>query len=268
MKLHDWWIVPLVLALSACTSLSDRPGDAVRNELIPSGKLRFGVVAGPERTGFFVIRKADGQPDGVTVDLARELARRLGAPVEFVVASSSGQITDLLSSGKLDAAFIPPDEERRKSVDFGTLYVVDENTYMVRGDSKMKTVPDVDYPGIRVIAIAGTATSRNAARALRNATITQAKSVDDALEMLREGRADAFALSRGALAPLVQRLPGARILDGSFERIGTAIAIPKGRPNALSYVTAFIEDAKASGLVQRTFDTYGLKNKVAAPGER
>ena len=140
---------------------------------------------------------------------------------------------------------------------------------MVPGGSKIKSIADVDYPGARVIAIAGTATSRTAARLLKNATITQVKSVDEALEMLRTGKADAFALAHGALTPLVQRVPGARILDGSFYRTGSAIAIPKDRPNALSYATAFVEDAKASGLVQRAFDNYGLKsNKVAGPGER
>jgi polar amino acid transport system substrate-binding protein len=269
MKLRESWLVPVVLALCACTTPSNQPSGAVRNELTPTGKLRFGVVAAPARTEFFVVKGADGQPQGVTVDLARELGRRLGTPVEFVVASSSGDLTDSLSSGKLDAAFMPPDEERKKRLDFGTLYFVDENTYMVPGGSKIKTIADVDYPGTRVIAITGTATSRVAARLLKNATVTPVKSVDDALEMLRTGKADAFALTHQSLAPLVPRVPGARILDGSFNRIGAAIAIPKNRPNALSYVTAFTEDAKASGLVQRAFDNAGLKgSKVAAPGER
>jgi polar amino acid transport system substrate-binding protein len=133
----------------------------------------------------------------------------------------------------------------------------------------MRTVADVDYPGARVIAITGTATSRTVTRLLKNATITPVKSADDALEMLRAGAADAFALSRGSLTPLVSRVPGARILDGSFNRIGTAIAIPKNRPNALSFVTAFVEDAKASGFVQRAFDNAGVKGvQVAGPGER
>jgi polar amino acid transport system substrate-binding protein len=269
MKLRDLLLVPVVLALCACTTPSNQPSDAVRHELAPTGRLRFGVVAGAERTEFFVVKGADGYPNGVTVDLARELGRRLAAPVEFVVASSSGQLTEMLSAGKLDAAIMPPDEERRKILDFGTYYFVDENTYMVPGGSKIKTIADVDYPGARVIAIVGTTTSRTAARLLKSTTVTSVKSIDDALEMLRTGKADAFALTHASLAPLVPRVPGARILEGSFNRIGIAIAIPKNRPNALSYVTAFTEDAKASGFVQRAFDNAGLKaSKPAAPGER
>jgi polar amino acid transport system substrate-binding protein len=241
----------------------------VRSELIPAGKLRFGVVAAPAATEFFVAKGADGEPRGVTADLARELGRRLGAPVEFVVVSSSGELTEPLAAGKLDAAFMPPDEERRKRLDFGTLYFVDENTYMVPPGSGIRTMAEVDFSGSRVIAIAGTATSRTAARVLKNATVMQVKSVDDALDMLRTGKADAFALARAALAPLAPRVPGARILEGSFNKVGVGLAIPKNRPNALAYITAFTEEAKASGLVRRTFDGNGFKaSKVAAPGER
>jgi polar amino acid transport system substrate-binding protein len=261
--------VLVALLLCACAGTSDRPSDAVRNELTPTGKLRFGVVAAPARTSFFVARGADGQPQGVAADLARELGRRLSAPVEFTIVSSSGELVDTLASGRLDAAFMPPDDERRKRLDFGTLYVADENTYLVPAGSKIRTIADVDYAGARVVAIAGTATSRVIARLLKSATIIQVKSIDDALEMLRTGKADAFALARDSLAPLVSRLPGSRVLEGSFNRVGVAIAVPKHRPNALAYATQFIEDAKGSGLLRRMFDDAGLKNiAVAKPGER
>jgi polar amino acid transport system substrate-binding protein len=124
-----------------------------------------------------------------------------------------------------------------------SLYFVDENAYLVPAGSTIQSIAEVDYPGARVIAIAGTTTSRTATRVLKSATVTQVKSVDDALDMLRTGKADAFALARAALAPLVRRVPGARILDGSFNRVGVGMAIPKNRPNALAYVTAFTEDA-------------------------
>ena len=267
MKAHLAAVVALMVF--ACTTPSMAPSDAVRSESAPTGRLRFGVVAAPERTAFFVVKNADGQPEGVTVDLARELARRLGVPVEFTVTASSGELTELLGAAKLDAAFMPPDEERRRRLDFGTLYNVSENTYLVPAGSKVRTVADVDYAGARVVAIDGTATSRTAGRLLKQAKVTLVKSVDQALEMLRAGKADAFALSRGSLAPLVGRVPGSRITEGSFNRIGAAIALPKNRPNALSYATAFVEEAKASGLVQRTFEKHGLKDaQVAGPGER
>ena len=235
------------------------------DELVPAGTLRFGVVSAPEKTSFFGARDADGAPRGGTVDLARELARQAGTPIEFLVAPNSGELTDALTSGALDAAFMPVDEERSKRVAFGPAYFVFENTYLVRAGSAITRIAEVDRPGVRVIGIAGTTTIRTSGRLLKNTTIAPVNSVDQALEMLAASGADAFALTRDSLQPLAARVPGARILDGAFHRTGTAIAVQKNRPGALAYVTAFMEHAKASGLVRRAFDDAGLPHLEVAP---
>lgn len=264
MSLRVSCLVPLLLGLWGCATPGGGPSDAVRNELTPTGKLRFGVVAGAERTEFFVVKGADGQPNGVTVDLARELGRRLGAPVEFKVASSPLELTEMLLGGKVDAAVMPPDKWGRQRLDFGTFYFVDRDTYMVPRGSRVKTIDQVDSRRVRVIAIEGSTTERSAARRLRYARVNAVDSIDQALEMLRTGQADALAFTQASLAPLVDRVPGSRILEGSFERVGLAFAVPKNRLYALDYVTIFTEYAKASGLVQRAFDNAGLKDSRPA----
>ncbi len=82
---------------------------------------------------------------------------------------------------------------------------------------------------------------------------------------MRAGKADAIALSRASLAGVAAKIPGSRILDGGFLNSTTAIAVPKGRSAALAYVSAFVEEAKASGLVRRAFDSVGLTNAQVAP---
>jgi len=269
MKPRHWWLVPVVLALCACSTAFNPPGSAERDELVPTGKLRFGVVAGVVRTEFFVVSSADGEPEGVTVDLARELARRLGVPVEFTVASSSGELTELLLGGKLDVAIMLPDKWGGQRLDFGSFYFADRDTYMVPGRSRLKTVDEVDNLRVRVIAVEGSTTDRTAARRLKNTRVNPVDSIDEALEMLRSGKADAFAFTHASLAPLVPRVPDSRILDGSFERVGLAFAIPKNRPNGLFYIVSFTEEAKGSGLVRRAFDNAGLQNsKVAARNDQ
>jgi polar amino acid transport system substrate-binding protein len=269
MKLRDLSLVTAALALCACATPTPVPSEAVRAELTPTGKLRFGVVAGPERTEFFVVTKADGQPEGVTVDLARELARRLGVPVELRVASSAWELTELLMGGKIDAAVVSPDKEGRQRLDFGTFYFVDRSTYMVPSGSRIKTIDDVDYRRVRVIAVEGSTTDRTATRQLRNTRVNPVGSIDEALEMLRTRQADAFAFTHASLAPLVARVPGSRIVEGSLNRVGLAFAVPKNRLYALDYVTIFTEHAKASGIVQRAFDNAGLKNsQPAKPTQR
>ena len=254
-----------VTALSGWVSPPDRSSPAAPSELAPTGKLRFGVAAAPERTTFFVVREAEGEPRGVTVDLGRELARRAGTPIEFLVAPNSGELTDALSCGVIDAAFMPVDDERRKRVAFGPAYFVFENTYLVHAGSDIDTIAEVDRPGIRVIGIAGTTTIRTAGRLLEKTIIAPVGSVSQALELLGSGQADAFALTRDSLQVFAARLPGSRILDGAFHQTGIAIAVPKDRPNALAYVTAFMEEAKASGMVRRVFDDAGLKQLAVAP---
>jgi polar amino acid transport system substrate-binding protein len=265
MKLAGLCAVLLLANLTGCVSLSDGQTSAALKELAPTGELRVGVAFAPARSALFVVKDANGRPSGVTVDLGKELARQLGVPVEFVAVSNTGELTNEISSGALDVTFVPIDNERRKMMAFGPAYFVIQSTYLVRPGSDMKTLADVDRPDIRVVGIAGSATFRSAGRSLKNTTITAVPSVDDAIEMLRSGKADAFALTHDALPPLVAQLPGSRILDGAFLQTGVAIAVPKERPNALAYVSAFMEDAKKSGAVERAFDNAGLKGLPVAP---
>jgi polar amino acid transport system substrate-binding protein len=236
-----------------------------QREMAPTGKLRVGVAAAPAKSALFVVKDAGGEPRGVTVDLGEQLARKLGLPVEFFVASNSGELVDAMSSGAIDVTFVPIDTERRERVDFGPAYFIIESTYLVRAGSDIKTLNEVDRPNVRVIGIANTATIRGAARSLKNTTIGAVKSVGEAVEMLRAGTADAFALTHDALPPVAAGLPGSRILDGSFLQTGIAIAVPKNRPNALAYATAFMENAKASDIIRRAFDDAGLTDLVVAP---
>jgi polar amino acid transport system substrate-binding protein len=237
----------------------------VVKELVPTGKLRVGVVFAPAASPFFIVKEANGEPRGVTVDLAHELGRNLDVPVEFMVVPNSGLVTDATESGAIDVAFMPVDEERKKRVDFGPAYFMIESTYLATAASGIKTVAEVDRPNVRVVGIANTTTIRAAGRSLKNASISAAASVDEAMAKLRSGNADAFALSRDSLPPFVAQLPGSRIVEGGFQQTGIAIAVPKNRPNALAYVTAFMESAKASGVVRRALDRAGFANDPVAP---
>ncbi|HEX4411889.1 MAG TPA: transporter substrate-binding domain-containing protein [Xanthobacteraceae bacterium] len=234
-------------------------------ELVPTGTLRVGLALAPLPSAFFVTKGAGGKPQGVTVDLGTALAKQLGVPVEFVVAPNSGILTDTLASGLIDVSFMPVDDERKRRLAFGPHYVLIESTYMATAASGAKTVADVDRAGLRVVGIANTTTIRAAARTLKNTTITPMTSVDDAMSALRDGKADAFALSRDSLPVYVKQIPGSCIVDGGFQNTGIAIAIPPNRPEALSYVTAFMDDAKKNGIVRRALDAAGFKDEPVAP---
>jgi polar amino acid transport system substrate-binding protein len=238
-----------------------------KRELTSTGKLRIGIVSAPKANVFFVVTDADGRPHGVTADLGDELARTLEVASEFFVAHNSGEITDALEKGLIDVAFLPVDDERRKRVEFGPAYTLFESTCLVLGSSDFKTVSDLDRPGVRVAGEANTTTIRAAANVLKSASIVAVPTVSEAIGMLRSGRVDAFALGRDALVPYQAEIPGSRILDGHLHSTGIAIAVPKNRLAALAYVSAFINEAKTSGLIRRVFDRAGLQSAIVAPAE-
>jgi polar amino acid transport system substrate-binding protein len=233
--------------------------------LTSAGKLRIGIASAPSASPLFVVRDADGTPRGVTVDLGNALAEELGVEAEFMVAPNTGELTDALEAGRIDVSFMPVDDERKKRIDFGPVYFQVESTYMVTGASGIGTVAEVDRPGVRVVGIANTTTIRAAGRTLKNTTVVAAPSIGDAMAMMIGGTADAFALSRDSLPPFVAQLPGSRMVEGGFQFTGVAIAVAKGRPEALARATAFIENAKTSGAVRRAFERAGLSHLDVAP---
>lgn len=238
----------------------------VRAELASEGRLLVGVVEAPTAGVFFVSTDAaTGYPHGVTVALGAELARSLRVGVEYRVFPNSGECTDAVSNRTVAVAFMPVDNARRSKVDFGPAYYQLESTYLATSESGIATLADVDVAGVRVIGLANTTTIRAAARCLTNTRPDAVRSVAEAVQRLMTGTADAFALSRDALAPLLAAIPGSHIVDGSFHRTNIAIAVSKERPVALIYVTAFMESAKASGVVRRIFDDAGLGREAIAP---
>ena len=234
-------------------------------ELIPTGKLRAGIVFAPKASALFVTKDDKGEPRGVTADLSRELARELGVPVEFMIAPNSGLVTDALANAEIDVSFMPVDEERKKRIEFGPYYCMIESTYMVTGPSGLKTLAEVDQPHVRVVGIANTTTIRAAARSLKQTQPIAATSIDDAIAMLHAGKADAYAMGRDALPEVIKDFPGAKIVDGGFQQTGIAIAVPKGRPHALATVAEFMQRAKKSGLVRRAMDRAGMQALEVAP---
>jgi polar amino acid transport system substrate-binding protein len=257
-------LLGLMLVLSISTGAS-AVEDNVMKQLVPTGKLRVGVAYAPAPTPIFVAKDAAGDVHGVPRDLGSALAKTLGVPVEIVVVATTGELTDACSSGAIDIGFMPADDERRRRVDFSPPYFVIESTYLVAGPSAIKTLADVDRREVTVVGIAGSTTMRAAGRSLKSAKVVTAKSVDEAMGMMKAETAQAFALTHDALPTLQKQLPGSRILDGAFQTTGVAIAVQKDRPAALAYVKDFVESAKANGIVRRAFDDAGLNPLPVAP---
>jgi polar amino acid transport system substrate-binding protein len=240
--------------------------NAARAELAPSGTLRVGIAVGPTGSPLWATRNpATGAPQGVTVDLGNALAKKLGTAVEFVVHSSSGEITEAADKNAWDVSFMPVDEERKAHVDFGPNYALGESTFLAAPGSPIKTIAEVDRAGVRVAGVEGTTTIRAARRSLKNTSVSGTKGATEILELLKAGDVDAVALGRDSLEDFARIVKGSRVLDGHFWAVGVAVATPKNRPAALAYATQFIEEAKEDGTVARAFAAAKLKDAQVAP---
>jgi len=235
-------------------------------ELIPTGKLRVAIAVSPSPSAFYAVRDgATGKFRGVTVELGNALAKKLGVSVEFLPHLASGEIQNTAASGKWDVTFMPVDDERKKFLDFGSPYHLLQSTYLVAPGCTLMNVEDADAAGLRIGGVANTATFRAAQRSAPKATFVSVPGVDAAIAAMNANEIDAIALSRESLAGVALKIPGSRILDGGILNSSTAVAVPKGKPEALRYVSQFVEEAKASGLVRKSLDAMNLKNSQVAP---
>ena len=242
--------------------------DEVRAALAPGGVLRVGIAVGPAGSAVWAVRDpATGEPRGVTVDLGAAMAERLGVPARFVEHASSGAVVKAAASGAWDVAFAPVDAERKREVDFGPNYALGVSTYMVPAESPIRTLADVDRPGVRVVGVEDTATIRSARRSLTATGAHGVAGLDEAVRMFGEGEVDALALGGESIRSLLARFPGARMLEESFHAAGTAVCVPRGHAAALAAATAFIEAMKQDGTIRRAFDANGMAAaEVAPPG--
>jgi polar amino acid transport system substrate-binding protein len=253
-----------MLALFAATSVAAE--DKIMNELAPTGTLRVGVAYAPLPTPVFVAKDSSGDYRGVPRDIGTALSKALGVPVEVIVKATTGELTEACASGAIDVGFMPIDDERKQKLDFSPPYFVIESTYLVVADRpEIKTLTDIDRSDVTVVGINGSTTIRAATRSLKTAKAAAAKSVDEAMAMLKDGRAQAFALTHDSLPRLQVQLPGSRILDGAFQTTGVGIAMQKNKPEGLAALTKFVSEAKANGIVRNAFDEAGLKGLSIAP---
>lgn len=233
--------------------------EGLKEEIAPTGKLRVAIAISPAGGAFWSTRTDAGYA-GVPVDLGREMAAKVGVPVEYIVHQNSGQITDAAAKGSWDVTFLPKDPERESKMAFGPIYEVADATYIVKPGSTVTNFATLDQPGIRVAAVNATTTMRGAAVHLKNAKVTGYQSYDEIFGLLKAGEIDAFALSRDQLNRMAQKIPGTRVLDETFKKTVTAAAVPLGHSQALAFVTAFMTDAVTNGTLRKAYDANGLKD--------
>jgi polar amino acid transport system substrate-binding protein len=261
IPLSAFLIVP---AFSASAFAQSAPSANVLRDLAPTGKLRAALNFG---NAVLAQRGPAGEPKGITPDLATELGKRLGVPVDFVPFDAAGKVFEAANTGVWDIGFIAIEPARATEIEFSPPYVIIEGTYMVPVNSSLKEIADVDKPGIRIAVGRGSAYDLYLTRTIKNATIVRAATGGGhaMIEMFAKDGLEVAAGVRQQLEAYAQGRTDVRIMAGRFQEIQQAMGTPKGRLAGAAYLRAFVEDVKASGFVAEAIKRAGQTATVAPP---
>lgn len=230
-------------------------------QLAPTGALRAGI----NLSNFLLVtdRTASGDPVGVSPDMAAAIAERLGVPVKYVPMKTPAEISDSAGKNVWDIGNIGAEPKRAEVMDFTAAYAEIQSTYLVRGDSPIQRIEDVDKPGIRIAVSARSAYDLWLDRNIKQAELIRAEGIEASFDLFQNQGLDVLAGLRPRLIEDVRRIEGARILDGQFSAVQQAVGCNKGLPDAHAFLKDFVEEAKASGLVGGFIETHGVKGRLS-----
>ena len=226
--------------------------------LAPSGVLRAGLYPGTPTS--ILPDAGSGEPRGVGYDLGKELARRLGVPNETVEIAA-------VKNGEVDVAFTNATAVRARDMDFGPPFLEIELGYLVPRGSALTTPAEVDAPGLRVGVTAGSSSDATLSRDFKHAQIVRAATFDVAIEMMSTGAINAYATNKATLFEMAEKLPGSKVLEGRWGVERHAIAIPKGREQAMAFIRQFTNEVKSEGVVGAAIARAGLRGALISAAE-
>jgi len=266
-------ILALILALGigvgateTQTAYAQQSKDPRVADLVRTGKLRVGIGLGSPSGA--MKNPATGELRGLAVDLGRALAMRIGVDFVAIEYPRPGAILEGVQTNAWDVAFLVVDPERAKEVDFAPPHTQSDFTYLVPAGSSIHKVADADQSGIRIAVPRGDGVDLRLTRLLKKAELVRTDTLSAAVELVRTGGAHARAGPRQAVLAESVKLPGSRVLADGFAVISSAALVPKGHAGRLAYVSEFIEEAKASGLVKKIIEDAGLRGVQVAPARK
>jgi len=236
---------------------------------VPDPRVADLVQAGKVRVGLFVPQyikdPATGELKGVWSEIAQALAARIGVQVVLLEHPTPPKAVECLKAGACDLLFLPFDARSTNVGDFSPPIFQFDYTLLVPAGSSIHSIADADRPGVRIAAVRNHASTMALSRLLKQAELVYAETPDPTFDLLRTGRAGAFASARPTLLDYSTQLPGSRVLEDRYEANLNRMVVPKGKAGRLAYVSEFVEEAKASGLVQEAIDRAGPRGVTVPP---
>lgn len=229
----------------------------------PTGRLRASINLG---NPILASRANDGAPRGVSVDLAREFAQRLGVELETVVFDTARESVEAVTNEMADIGFFAIAPKRGEGILFTGPYVLIQGAYMVRNASPLRHSSEVDRAGRRVVVGAGSAYDLFLSREIRHATLLRAPTSPTVVDEFVATGADVAAGVRQQLESDAKRLGGLRVFEDSFMEIRQAMGVPRSRGAAAQQVLAtFVDDMIQSSFVAEALKRHKIEGALVAP---
>jgi polar amino acid transport system substrate-binding protein len=235
--------------------------EQARAELAPNGVLRAGV----NLSNFLLVtgKSANGDPEGVSPDMAAAVAAKLGVDIQYVPYPSPGEVADASTKDLWDIGLIGAEPERAKTIMFSAAYCEIEATYMVPDGSTITSIDDVDRAGVRIAVAGRSAYHLWLEDHIKNAELVVASGLNGSFDAFVESKLDVLAGLRPRLIDDVKKVPGARILDGQFSAVQQAIGTRLDCPKGAEFIRQFVEEAKASGLVGELIEKHAVTGRLS-----
>ena len=235
----------------------------MKNELAPTGRLRVGL----NYQNFLLVLGdgPDGEPRGIAPDLARELARRLGVPIEYVKFDAAGKLADGVIGGACDVGFLGAEPQRASQIAFTEAYLEIPVTFLVPAGSKIRSIADVDREGVRVAVSERSAYDLFLSRTFKKAILVRVQGIPASYDAFVAQGLEALGGLKPRLVTDAERLPGSRVLEGQITGVQQAIGTPIARAAGAKYLREFAAAVKKSGLVAQAIQKHGVRGVSVAP---
>jgi polar amino acid transport system substrate-binding protein len=254
------FVIPAITALCLCSV-------AQADDRVPTGTLRVTYIAtNPVQAS---VDPKTGEVRGPGAEVARAIAKHLGVPVKITGVAGPAGVLDSLKKGEADLGLLAFDPARAKEVDFSAPYALAQNTYLVPVDSPIKSVNDIDKPGIRVGVTERDAGELYLSRALKAAEIKRNNTgnLDVVTKWLAGHEVDAYGTNRQRLTEIAQRNPGYRLLPDNFYGVEQSMIVAKGNKALLDAANVALDDARRTGLIAAAIARSGLIGLDVAPAK-
>jgi len=230
-------------------------------ELAPTGVLRAAINMG----NFLLVtgKAPNGDPTGVSPDMALAIGARLGVPVKFIPYAKPGEIADDAEKGLWDIGNIGAEPQRAAVINFTAAYAEIEATYLVPAGSPIRSIAEVDRPDKRCAVTARSAYGLWLENNFKTGQLVQFDSADAALKAFDGEKMDAYAGLRPGLIDVAAARPGSRILDGQFASVQQAVGTPKKNAAGFEFLKAFVEEAKQAGIVASFIEREGVVGRLS-----